>query len=87
MRIHKYVINDEGLPIIFSIYLLHSSIQTNVVSAGFVIVDYDCEKELFSVRCYGKSSDLKIKSNPNDFKIIEHYLNESKEEKFHLFIK
>ncbi len=47
MKILKYVINDTGLPIIFSVDNLHTDILTKVVAAGFVIIDYDWRKECF----------------------------------------
>ena len=40
MKILKYVINDAGLPIIFSMDNLHTDILTKVVAAGFVIIDF-----------------------------------------------
>ncbi len=75
MKILKYVINDTGLPIIFSLDNLHTDILTKVVSAGYVIIDYDWEKEFFFVKCYGESSCLGISSRLKDTSIIEIHLN------------
>jgi hypothetical protein len=75
MKILKYVINDTGLPIIFSMDNLHTDILTKVVAAGFVIIDYDWEKEFFFVKCYGGSSCLGISSRAEDTSIIEIHLN------------
>jgi hypothetical protein len=47
MKILKYVINDVGRPIIFSTDNLHTDILTKVVSAGFVLIDYDSDNEFF----------------------------------------
>ena len=74
MKILKYVINDVGLPIIFSIDILHTDIMTKVVAAGFVIIDYDWEKEFFFVKCYGESSSLGVSSRVIDTSIGEIHL-------------
>lgn len=75
MKILKYVINDAGLPIIFSVDNLHSDILTKVVAAGFLIIDFDWQKEFFFVKCYGESSCLGISSRLEDTSIIEIHLN------------
>lgn len=75
MKILKYVINDVGLPIIFSMDNLHTDIMTKVVAAGFVIIDYDWEKEFFFVKCYGSSPCLGISSRAEDTSIVEIHLN------------
>lgn len=75
MKILKYVINDVGQPIIFSVDNLHSDILTNVVSAGFVIIDYNYENEFFFVKCFGASSSLGVTSRVIDDEIIERHIN------------
>jgi hypothetical protein len=75
MRILKYVINDHGLPIIFSMDNLHTDIITKVVAAGYVIISYDSDKEFFFVKCYGESDLLGISSRLIDDEIIEKHLN------------
>lgn len=75
MKILKYVIIETGLPIIFSVDNLHTDILTKVVAAGFVIIDYDWEKEFFFVKCYGGSSCIGISSRAEDTSIIEIHLN------------
>jgi hypothetical protein len=47
MNILKYVIDDAGLPIIFSVDHQHTDILTTIVAAGYVIINYDYEKEFF----------------------------------------
>ena len=47
MNIWKYVIDDAGLPIIFSVDHQHTDILTTIVAAGYVIINYDYEKDFF----------------------------------------
>lgn len=75
MKILKYVINDTGLPIIFSVDNLHTDILTKVVAAGFVLIEYDYENEFFFVKCYGESSSLGVSSRVIDTSIVEIHLN------------
>ena len=75
MKILKYVINDDNLLIIFCESFSHSSIITNVVSAGYVIIDFDFSKQFFFVKVYGASSSLRISSRLIDDEIIEKHLN------------
>lgn len=75
MNISKYVINDAGLPIIFSTDIEYSAILTKVVSAGFVLIEYDYENEFFFVKCYGESSSLGVSSRVIDTSIVEIHLN------------
>lgn len=75
MKISKYVIYSAGLPIIFSVDNLHTDILTKVVAAGFVIIDYDWEKEFFFVSCLGDSSCLGISSRLADTSLVEMHLN------------
>jgi hypothetical protein len=75
MNIWKYVIDDAGLPIIFSVDHQHTDILTTIVAAGYVIINYDYEKEFFFVKCYGGSSCLGISSRIEDTSIVEIHLN------------
>jgi hypothetical protein len=75
MKILKYVINDTNLPIIFNEDTSHSVLITNVVSAGFVIIDYDYLNDFYFVKCYGGSSSLRISCRVIDDEIIEKHLN------------
>ena len=75
MKILKYVINDNHHPIIFTRDYFFSNIIDNVISAGFVIIYYDCDKELFIVKCYGECDTLGISSRSIDNEIIEKHLN------------
>jgi hypothetical protein len=75
LKILKYVINDDNLPILFCKSFSHSAIITNVVSAGYVIIDFDISKQFFLVKVYGASSSLGISSRLKDDEIIEKHLN------------
>lgn len=76
MKIFKYVITQENEPIIFSKNILHNKISNNVISAGFLILFIDIEKNKHKVICYGESTTLNVKSNINlDKNIIESFLN------------
>ncbi len=77
MKLLKYVINDSSLPILFCMSISHSKIITNVVSAGYVIIDFDISKQFFLVKVYGASSSLRISSRLMDDEIIEKHLNGS----------
>jgi hypothetical protein len=74
-KILKYIISNETFPILFNTQILHSDISVVVSSAGFVIVNYDKEKNKFFVKCYGESSTLNIGSKKNDNLLIENFLN------------
>ena len=75
MRIVKYVINELGLPILFETNIIHSEMISNVVSAGFAVVDYDALTDQFKVKCYGGSESLRVHSERNDCLVIQNYLN------------
>lgn len=70
IAIFKYIINANNMPILFSKDILHNTIGHEAKSAGFLIVDYDHNKERFVVKCFGESTTLNIKSNPIEDKII-----------------
>jgi hypothetical protein len=75
MKILKYVINDSSLPILFCVSISHSAIITKVISAGYVIIDFDISKQFFLVKVYGESSSLRIPCRLIDDEIIENHLN------------
>jgi hypothetical protein len=75
MKILKYVINDANLPILFCMSISHSAIITKVVSAGYVVIDFDVSKQFFLVKVFGESISLRISSRLIDDEIIEKHLN------------
>lgn len=75
MTILKYVINEQEIPILFSSDIPHNTVSTTAVSAGFLIIKFDLNDARFSVRCFGESTSLNIKTAPNDKQIIEDFLN------------
>jgi hypothetical protein len=76
-KIIKYIISDDGIPILFSCDLQHADVMHNgCLSAGFMVFWYDAEKALIVVRCYGESTSIGVKSKlETDEKIIEEFLN------------
>jgi len=77
MKIIKYVINDKGVPVLFSSEIVHNEVIQNIKSAGFLSIRYDRSKQRFFARCFGESSSLDLVSNiKTDEKIIESFLNE-----------
>lgn len=76
-KIIKYVITEDGVPILFSCDIRHADIlQKGSVSAGFLVLRYDATKAAFLARCFGESSSLKVKSKLEaDQKIIEDFFN------------
>lgn len=78
MNIVKYIINDKNIPILFSKSFFHNEVLNNGKSAGFAIINQDSATSRFKVRCFGESTTLNIKADPNEDKqIIESYLNEA----------
>jgi hypothetical protein len=65
----KYVMIDNGIPVIFPEAFTHSHIKGNITSAGFFRVDKR------KVTCYGFSQSLNTKPEPSDEQIIERVLN------------
>lgn len=76
-KIIKYVITEDGVPILFSCDMRHADVLKNgSVSAGFLVLRYDVSKAVFLARCFGESSSLKVKSKLEvDQKIIEDFFN------------
>lgn len=84
MKIVKYIIKKDGTPILFNTNVMHSDVIELVISAGFVIVNYDMDRSQFNAKCYGKSSSLKIGSKESDFLLIEKLLNNKLDSEFYL---
>jgi hypothetical protein len=76
MKIVKYVIKSDGVPILFNPRILHSEAIDKGISAGFAIVDYEVTIDQFKVKCYGCSDSLQLSSHEGDDTIIKNYLNE-----------
>ena len=76
-KIIKYIISEDGIPILFSCDIRHADVlQSGCLSAGFLVFRYDATKAIFLVRCFGESSSLKVKSKLEvDEKIIEDFFN------------
>ncbi len=75
VKILKYIVNEQNVPILFNTDTLHSEVSNSVSSAGFVIVNYDSNSGYFFAKCYGKSSSLNVNSNENYNILIEKMLN------------
>ena len=75
MNILKYIINEEKIPVIFSAKILHQEILQRGVSAGFLILNYDIDANLFVVKCFGESTSMKLKVDDQDERIISEFLN------------
>ncbi len=75
MKIVKYVIKSDGVPLLFNPKILHSEAIDKAVSAGFAIIDYDVIIDTFKVKCYGGSESLQVSSHEEDCRIIQNYLN------------
>jgi len=71
----KYVMIDDGIPIVFSDALVHADVASGfsksmITGAGFVGKDADG-----SFYAYGESLSLGIKSKPTDTKVIKRVLS------------
>jgi hypothetical protein len=76
MKIVKYVIKSNGVPLLFNPRMVHSDAINKGISAGFAIIDYDVTEDQFKVKCYGGSTSLQVASKEGDCSIIQNYLNE-----------
>ena len=75
----KYVITNNGLPILFDEALIHKYVSSNYViaSAGFCEILFNSSENKITVKCWGESSSLHIRSKPiEDEKILEAFLND-----------
>ncbi len=75
MNILKYIINEEKIPVIFSEKIMHREIMQKGIAAGFLILNYDVDSNLFVVKCFGESTSLNLKVSDQDEFIISEYLN------------
>jgi len=75
MNILKYIINEENIPIIFSAKIMHQDIMHKGIAAGYLILNYDVETNLFFVKCFGESTTMNLKVSVEDESIISEYLN------------
>lgn len=75
MNILKYIINEEKIPVIFSTKMLHQEILQKGISAGFLILNYDVDANIFVVKCFGESTSMNLKVSSEDENIISEYLN------------
>ena len=75
MKILKYIINEKKIPLIFSSDITHSDVVLKALSAGFLILRFDLERNKFSVKCYGESTSLNIKNAKEDEILIADFLN------------
>jgi len=76
MKILKYVINDNDIPVLFSTAILHKEIIQKAKSAGFMTIKYNSAEHRFTATCFGRSTSLNIASNAAaDQKIIEDFFN------------
>jgi hypothetical protein len=72
----KYVITPYGAPVIFDKSIMHSEVNLNAVSAGFVKIWTDPETRKVKVNCFGESSSMGVVAHPDsDEKLIEDFLN------------
>lgn len=75
MNILKYIINEDLIPVIFSVKIRHYEVLQKGNSAGFLILNYDIDSNIFVVKCFGESTSLKLKVQLTDESIISEYLN------------
>lgn len=75
MKIVKYVINSNEVPLLFNSRIMHSEAIDKGISAGFAIIDFDVTIDTFKVKCYGGSESLQVGSQEKDCAIIQNYLN------------
>ncbi len=77
MRYKKYII-AECFPVIFDPAIQHADVARTlpykITSAGFTKIEND--KEQLSIKCWGGSNSLNIKSKPeDDRKIIQRFFD------------
>ena len=75
MKIVKYIIKSDGVPLLFNAKIMHSVAIEKCISAGFAIIDYDTALDQFIVKCYGSSESLQVGSREGDCTIIQNHLN------------
>jgi hypothetical protein len=75
MKILKYIINKNKIPVIFSAKMTHNEVLQEGLSAGFLILYFKKNDKLFSAKCYGESCSLNLKKSLEDEELIEYFLN------------
>ena len=78
MKKLKYIILKSGSPILFGDASKHSEVarKENVQSAGFCFIQFKEDKDAYDITCFGESTSLGIKSNPEeDAKAISFLFN------------
>ncbi len=75
MNILKYIINEDKVPVIFSAKMMHQDILQKGISAGFLILNYDLDANVFVVKCFGESTSMNLKVSAGDEIVISEYLN------------
>jgi len=76
MKLIKYIINDNDIPVLFSTELIHNEVIQKGKSAGFMTISYNRDEARFTARCFGESTSLKIACDKDkDQKIIEDFFN------------
>lgn len=75
MNILKYIITVDQIPVIFSATFRHNEILNKGVSAGYLILNYDVDTNIFVIKCFGESTSLELKVAQSDERLITEYLN------------
>jgi hypothetical protein len=75
MKVLKYIINKDKVPILFNTFIEQCDLFVPIVSAGFVIVTYDKDTNQFFAKCFGESVSIEIGSKYSSERIIEDFLN------------
>lgn len=78
-RILKYIIpEDPPSPILFSDCYTHQNMANGqkIFSAGFCTIEYANNK--FQVQCFGESKSLNVKSETDDWVLLEMMLNDNR---------
>lgn len=81
----KYVVFDGALPVVFGEYFKHCDVfvrGSEATSAGFctieqvTVVNHGKVESSFKVECFGESTSLKLKTKPNDCRVLTKVLND-----------
>jgi hypothetical protein len=73
MLLKYIIIEKENIPVLFPLNILHSQIAINdreLKSAGFCVITL--KDNSLDLKCFGESTSLNIKSNPEeDYEILK----------------
>jgi hypothetical protein len=76
----KYVMGPYG-PVIFPETYVHSDIAKGISgpikSAGFLYIDWNEKEQRLESKPFGESTSLELKSDPDDNKKIDRFLNDT----------